>query len=445
MTDVSTATGRNYDHLSIRIPSEDAEDVLEHVNDETNGTHHASVLHLNSSGESPQNDTPVAAKMDETRIEASSSGLAKENESLRQQVHMMQVEIDRLREECEKKKKHHTSSDDGTSTPERTSNRVVAGGGTLDLLKSWIPGRETDYTTLSVESPSHLPIIPNKSLFHRHAHTEKSLELTNSEDPLKGRVMLSGIQLPTPRSPRSLKAKHSDLELEQLRPPSSSSSSIGEGTLFVTDESIALNRRNNEYDEDDSLESHSHHKDQDTASNDDFMRGLKDRAGWLIGLLALQSCSSFILARNEELLQEHIIIVNFLTMLVGAGGNAGNQASVGVIRGLAVGTLNSRTVKAFLKKEFYYGLALSALLGSAGCARALLFRTPLKETFAITSSLMSIVFISVTLGSLLPLGMKRVGIDPAHSSTSIQVIMDILGVSIVVRVSALVLGFHKTV
>jgi magnesium transporter len=116
-----------------------------------------------------------------------------------------------------------------------------------------------------------------------------------------------------------------------------------------------------------------------------------------------------------------------------------------VIRGLAVGTLNGRTMKAFLKKEFYYGLALSVLLGSAGCARALIFRTPMKETFAITSSLMSIVFISVSLGSLLPLAMKRVGIDPAHSSTSIQVIMDILGVSIVVRVSALVLGFHKTV
>eukprot|EP00978_Attheya_sp_CCMP212_P021934 scaffold64555_cov43-Attheya_sp.AAC.1 len=153
MTDVSTAAGRNYDHLSIRIPSEDAEDVLEHVNDERNGTHHASVLHLNTSDESPQNDThtAAAAKMDETRIEASSSGLAKENASLRQQVHMMQVEIDRLREECEKKKKHHTSSsDDEPSTPERTSNRVVvAGGGTLDLLKSWIPGRDTEYSSLS--------------------------------------------------------------------------------------------------------------------------------------------------------------------------------------------------------------------------------------------------------------------------------------------------------
>ena len=59
-----------------------------------------------------------------------------------------------------------------------------------------------------------------------------------------------------------------------------------------------------------------------------FKDALRDRAKWLIGLLAMQSMSGFILARNEALLQSHPIIVYFLTMLVGAGGNAGNQASV---------------------------------------------------------------------------------------------------------------------
>ena len=62
--------------------------------------------------------------------------------------------------------------------------------------------------------------------------------------------------------------------------------------------------------------------------NISFMDALKSRANWLVGLLALQSCSGFILARNEVLLQDHPVIVYFLTMLVGAGGNAGNQASV---------------------------------------------------------------------------------------------------------------------
>jgi hypothetical protein len=59
-----------------------------------------------------------------------------------------------------------------------------------------------------------------------------------------------------------------------------------------------------------------------------FLDAMKDRALWLVGLLIFQSCSGFILSRNEALLENHPFIIYFLTMLVGAGGNAGNQASV---------------------------------------------------------------------------------------------------------------------
>mmetsp|Transcript_6139 Transcript_6139/g.11725 ORF Transcript_6139/g.11725 Transcript_6139/m.11725 type:complete len:153 (+) Transcript_6139:31-489(+) len=54
-----------------------------------------------------------------------------------------------------------------------------------------------------------------------------------------------------------------------------------------------------------------------------FWRALYDRCSWLIGLLLFQSCSSYILADNVELLQNHPAIIFYLTMLVGAGGNAG--------------------------------------------------------------------------------------------------------------------------
>lgn len=59
-----------------------------------------------------------------------------------------------------------------------------------------------------------------------------------------------------------------------------------------------------------------------------FGEALRDRAVWLVGLLVMQSLSGFILAKNEALLENHPVIIFFLTMLVGAGGNAGNQASV---------------------------------------------------------------------------------------------------------------------
>ena len=85
-------------------------------------------------------------------------------------------------------------------------------------------------------------------------------------------------------------------------------------------------------------------------------------------------------------------------------------------------------------------LCLGSILGVAGCIRAAVFLTPWKETFAITASLFMIVLISIVLGSMLPLLMKHVSIDPAHSSTTIQVIMDILGVCIAVWMSSIVLG-----
>ena len=164
-----------------------------------------------------------------------------------------------------------------------------------------------------------------------------------------------------------------------------------------------------------------------------FCDSVRDRAGWLVGLLCLQSMSSFIISRNEKLLQDHLVIVQFLTMLVGAGGNAGNQASVRGIRGLATGAVRDDNLNDFLWNEFRMGLTLSAILGVAGFARAAVFLVPAAETIAITTSLCAIVMISILLGAVLPLLMRRVNIDPAHSSTTIQVLMDILGVTITVR------------
>ena len=126
-------------------------------------------------------------------------------------------------------------------------------------------------------------------------------------------------------------------------------------------------------------------------------------------------------------------------MLVGAGGNAGNQASVRVIRGLALETLNEQTQSAFLLRELKMAGALSVILSLVGFLRASLFHTPFLESLAITAALTTIVFTSVCLGAVLPLILKRLGVDPAHSSTTIQVIMDILGVYIAVFVSKIIL------
>lgn len=170
-----------------------------------------------------------------------------------------------------------------------------------------------------------------------------------------------------------------------------------------------------------------------------FGEALRDRACWLVGLLIMQSLSGIILSRNELLLTNHPVIIYYLTMMVGAGGNAGNQASVRVIRGIALGTLNERTQSQFLLREFKMAGSLSVILSLAGFVRTIVFRTPLPEAISVTTALSLIVFSSVCLGAILPLGLERIGVDPAHSSTTIQVIMDILGVLLAVLVSTAIL------
>jgi Mg/Co/Ni transporter MgtE len=110
-----------------------------------------------------------------------------------------------------------------------------------------------------------------------------------------------------------------------------------------------------------------------------------------------------------------------------------------VIRGLALGTLNENTQPQFLARELKMAAALSAILSVAGFVRAIAFATPVPETIAVTSALAMIVFSSVCLGAVLPLLLKKLGVDPAHSSTTIQVVMDILGVVLTVVVSTAVL------
>ena len=68
------------------------------------------------------------------------------------------------------------------------------------------------------------------------------------------------------------------------------------------------------------------------------MHSVWQRGIWLVGLLALQSLSSMILVSYNDMLSQYTVIAIFLTMLIGTGGNAGNQSATIVIRGLTIVT-----------------------------------------------------------------------------------------------------------
>jgi Mg/Co/Ni transporter MgtE len=60
------------------------------------------------------------------------------------------------------------------------------------------------------------------------------------------------------------------------------------------------------------------------------------------------------------------------------------------------------------------------ILSVAGFCRAIFFKTAFPEAIAVTSALAMIVFSSICLGAILPIILEWIGVDPAHSSTTIQ-------------------------
>eukprot|EP00759_Apiculatamorpha_spiralis_P040471 PhF_6_TR39029/c0_g1_i2/m.58415 len=155
------------------------------------------------------------------------------------------------------------------------------------------------------------------------------------------------------------------------------------------------------------------------------------RTSVLVSLLLIQSLSQFILERFEATISRHVIIPMFLTMLVGAGGNAGNQATVRAITGLATGSIQGKHFFRLLRKEFVVGLLCAMILTGMGFARVHYFyghQNLYWSVLAISLALFCIVLISVILGCILPFILLVFRMNVEHAAPMIQVMMDIIGV-----------------
>ena len=172
-----------------------------------------------------------------------------------------------------------------------------------------------------------------------------------------------------------------------------------------------------------------------------FLKESRVRATWLLGLLVLQSLSSFVLEANQALIKEHLVVTLFLTMLVGAGGNSGAQSAVHVIRGLATGQF-ACSLDAYvnvLQQQLRVGLLLGTALAMGGYVRVVVTEGVPLDAVAIAGSLFVIVNSSVLVGTSLPFALAWRGVDPAHAGTTVQVIMDVAGVAITCAVCRLLL------
>ena len=158
---------------------------------------------------------------------------------------------------------------------------------------------------------------------------------------------------------------------------------------------------------------------------------IRQRLPWLVGLLVLQSFSSIIMAKYGAVMDQYVILTFFLTMLVGTGGNAGNQSATLVIRGLTTKEITRQNGMRMLLREFGMSLGMAFLLAIVGFLRVWMSAHNMLFSFIVGTSLFVIVITSVLLGAFIPMLLERLGVDPAHSATPfLTTLMDILGVLI---------------
>src|SRR5690606_29373890 len=120
-----------------------------------------------------------------------------------------------------------------------------------------------------------------------------------------------------------------------------------------------------------------------------------------------------------------VVLALFLPLIISSGGNSGSQAAALITRAMALGEVTVKDWWLIAKRELVAGLVLGAMLGALGFARVAIwgvaFGTYGDDWFLIgvtvLLALIGVVLWGSLTGSLLPIVLKRLGADPAASST----------------------------
>jgi magnesium transporter len=130
-------------------------------------------------------------------------------------------------------------------------------------------------------------------------------------------------------------------------------------------------------------------------------------------------------------------------MIVGSGGNAGNQPGVMVTRALGLGEFNKPgLLRAFVRREGAVIAVIATILAVFSFLRVLVeYPDDAKSALAISLAMWSVVAVSVFLGIGFSVVMDRYGIDPAAGSApTLTTIADLLGITILCLMALMVLG-----
>lgn len=163
---------------------------------------------------------------------------------------------------------------------------------------------------------------------------------------------------------------------------------------------------------------------------------VKRRAGWLILLLIFDFLTGTVLKNFEHTLSSVVALAFFIPMLLDTGGNAGAQASITIIRGLATGDVNFKNVFKVVKLEFGAALMMGVIIGCVAFGRAFLLQKDYMLALVVGSSMLLIGILAISTGLFLPLFSKKVGLDPAVLAGPITTsVVDVIGLIIYFKIA----------
>lgn len=173
-----------------------------------------------------------------------------------------------------------------------------------------------------------------------------------------------------------------------------------------------------------------------------FISFIKKRGVWLFALFFGEFFTQTALRHYDPVFEAVKGAAYYVPLLISAGGNSGSQSSTLIIRGLAVGEIKLRDWWRILIRETFMGLVLGIGLAIVGFGRVLMYpEQHANFAFTVAFTLIGIVMTGCTVGAMMPLVLKKIGLDPATSSTPfIASLVDVLGIVIFVHIAKIIMA-----
>ena len=166
------------------------------------------------------------------------------------------------------------------------------------------------------------------------------------------------------------------------------------------------------------------------------------RLPWLLLLMISATFTSTIITHFETLLSGAVVLTAFIPMLMDSAGNSGSQTSVTVIRNMALGEVELSDWLRVLFKELRVAVLSGLALAAVNFLRMMIFTSAgTMVSLTVSVTLLCTVVIAMAVGCLLPMGAKRLGLDPAvMASPMITTIVDACSLLIYFMIASAMLG-----